>query len=172
MSRLLKELLELSRVGQKTAPYVEMPLSAVLEEALALAAGHISERGIKTRITGETVTLFGDRQRLLEVFQNLFDNAAKFMGGQPAPLIEAGVELSGAEPVFFVRDNGIGIDSRHQAKIFGLFEKLDAATEGTGLGLALARRIIEAHGGRIWAESEGPGKGTTFRFTLANAKKG
>ncbi|MBI4802940.1 MAG: HAMP domain-containing histidine kinase [Elusimicrobia bacterium] len=172
MCRLLKELLDLSRVGHKMNPYVETPLGALLEEALALAAGHITRRGIKTRITGEKVMLSGDRQRLLEVFQNLFDNAAKFMGEQPNPLIEAGVDLSGAEPVFFVRDNGIGIDPRHQAKIFGLFEKLDPVTEGTGMGLALVRRIIEAHGGRIWVESEGPGKGTTFRFTLAKTKMG
>jgi signal transduction histidine kinase len=172
MCRLLKELQELSRVGRNMQPAVEMPLGALLEEALALAAGRISKRGIKTRITGETVTLSGDRQRLLEVFQNLFDNAAKFMGAQPDPLIEAGVDLSGAEPVFFVRDNGIGIDPLHQGRIFGLFEKLDPATEGTGMGLALARRIIEVHGGRIWVESEGVGKGTTFRFTLAKIKKG
>lgn len=171
MHRLLTELLALSRVWQKTTPYVEMPLRAVLEEALVLAAGRISKRGVKTRITGERVTLFGDRQRLLEVFQNLFDNAAKFMGEQPDPLIEAGGDLSGAEPVLFVRDNGIGIDPRHQAEIFGLFGKLDPATEGTGIGLALVRRIIEVHGGRIWVESEGAGRGTTFRFTLANIKR-
>ena len=171
MRRLLKELLDLSRIGHKMNPYAETPLGALLEEALALTAGNICKRGIKVRITDERVALFGDRQRLLEVFQNLFDNAAKYMGEQPEPFIEAGVDLSGAEPVFFVRDNGIGIDPRHQANIFGLFEKLDPATEGTGMGLALVRRIIEVHGGRIWVESEGAGKGTTFRFTLANIKK-
>ncbi|MBI4802716.1 MAG: PAS domain S-box protein [Elusimicrobia bacterium] len=179
MSRLLDELLALSRVEQNINAHVEIPLRALMEEALALVAGRISECSVKALIIDEMVTLFGvetvtlsgDRQRLLEVFQNLFDNAAKFMGEQPDPLIEAGVDLSGAEPVFFVRDNGIGIDPRHQAKIFGLFEKLDSVTEGTGMGLALVRRIIEAHGGRIWVESEGPGRGTTFRFTLANATK-
>ena len=93
------------------------------------------------------------------------------MGAQPDPVIEAGVDLSGAEPVFFVRDNGIGLDPRHADKIFGLFEKLNPGMEGTGMGLALVSRIIETHGGRIWVESEGPGRGTAFRFTLANTKK-
>jgi len=171
MCRLLKELQELSRVGRNMQPAVEMPLGALLEEARVLAAGRISKRGIKTRITGETAVLFGDRQRLLEVFQNLFDNAAKFVGEQPDPLIEAGADLSGAEPVFFVRDNGIGLDPRYKDKIFGLFEKLDPATEGIGMGLVLVHKIIKAHGGRIWAESEGLGKGTVFRFTLAGTKK-
>ncbi len=178
MSKLLDELLALSRVGRYVNTRIEMSLRALLEEALALVSGRIKDRGIKTRIIDEaatlfgveTVTIFGDRQRLLEVFQNLLDNAAKFMGEQPDPLIEAGVDLSGAEPVFFVRDNGIGLDRRHEAKIFGLFEKLNPDIEGTGMGLALVRRIIETHGGRIWVESEGLGKGTTFRFTLANAK--
>jgi len=179
MSRLLDELLALSRVGRNLSAHVEMPLRALLEEALALAAGRLSERGIETRIIDEMATLFGvetvavsgDRQRMLEVFQNLFDNAAKFMGTQPNPVIETGVDLSGTEPVFFVRDNGMGLDPRHADKIFGLFEKLEHNTEGVGMGLALTRKVIETHGGRIWAESEGPGRGTTFRFTLANTKK-
>jgi len=70
-----------------------------------------------------------------------------------------------------VRDNGMGIDLRHQPKLFNLFEKLDANSEGSGIGLALVQRIIEVHGGRIWVESPGPGHGTTFRFTLAKTKR-
>jgi signal transduction histidine kinase len=111
--------------------------------------------------------LCGDRTRLVEVFQNLVDNAIKFMGDQPTPRVEIGVEKAGEEYVFFVRDNGIGIDPRYQPKVFGLFEKYDPATRGTGIGLALVKRIVEVHGGKIWVESAGIGKGTTFRFTLA-----
>jgi signal transduction histidine kinase len=101
------------------------------------------------------------------VFQNLLDNACKFMGAQPSPRIEIAVEETAGEQVIVVRDNGNGIDPRFLSKIFGLFEKLDPESGGTGIGLALVRRIVEVHGGRIWVESEGLGQGATFRFTLA-----
>jgi signal transduction histidine kinase len=107
-----------------------------------------------------------DRRRLLEVLQNLVENAAKFSSGAPAPRIEIGARRDGDEPVFFVKDNGRGIEPRFLERVFELFEKLDAGAEGTGVGLALVRRIVEAHGGRAWAESDGPGRGATFCFTL------
>lgn len=88
------------------------------------------------------------------------------MGNQPEPLIEIGVERRGREIWFFVCDNGSGIDMRYHENIFGLFNKLDANSPGTGLGLALVKRIVEIHGGRIWMESDGEGCGSCFRFTL------
>ncbi len=108
----------------------------------------------------------GDRQRLLAMLQNLIENGVKYMGDQPSPRIEIDHRPHGDETVYRVRDNGIGIDPRYQEKIFGLFERLSTDTEGTGAGLALVKRIVEVHGGRIWAESEGLGKGSTFCFTL------
>jgi signal transduction histidine kinase len=138
-----------------------------VKEALDLVAGSVARRGVEVVVAGEAVILHGDRPRLVEVFQNLVDNAVKFMGDQKAPRVEIGVEHAGGETVIFVRDNGVGIDPKDQAKIFDLFERLDPATQGTGLGLALVKRIVEVHGGRIWVESQGEGKGTTFRFTLA-----
>jgi PAS domain S-box-containing protein len=171
MSRLLDELLELSRVGRKTNPPVEVSLQTIVKEALDLVAGQIADRGVKVEVTEEPILLYGDRPRLGEVFQNLIDNAVKFMGNQPKPCLEIGVEQVGEETVFFVRDNGIGIDMRHQTKLFNLFEKLDPNIEGTGIGLVLVKRIVELHGGKIWVESEGPGKGTTFRFTLAKTRR-
>jgi signal transduction histidine kinase len=111
--------------------------------------------------------LCGDRTRLVEVFQNLVDNAIKFMGDQPAPRVEIGMEKTGEGNVFFVRDNGMGIEPRYQPKVFNLFEKYDPKMKGTGIGLALVKRIVEVHGGKIWVESAGIGKGATFRFTLA-----
>jgi len=81
------------------------------------------------------------------------------------------VERAGEELVLFVRDNGIGIEPQLQPLIFGLFRKLDPGTEGVGLGLALVRRIVEVHGGRVWVESEGLGKGATFRLTLAKTTR-
>lgn len=89
------------------------------------------------------------------------------MGDQPAPHITIGAwgaDKTGM-PIFFVQDNGMGIDPQYHERVFGLFNKLDAQTEGTGIGLALARRIVEVHGGRIWVESE-PGRGSTFYFTI------
>jgi len=99
-------------------------------------------------------SVYGDRQRLTEVLQNLLDNAAKFMGDQPNPRIEIGQqgERNGS-PVFFVKDNGIGIAPEYHERIFGLFNKLDSKSEGTGIGLALVKRIIEVHGGRIWSRA-------------------
>ncbi len=102
--------------------------------------------------------------------QNLIENAIKYMGEQPQPRIEIGVRDEDEAPVFFVRDNGIGIEPRYHQTIFGLFEKLDPKAEGTGIGLALVKRIIETHEGKIWVESEGKGQGATFCFTLPPAQ--
>jgi signal transduction histidine kinase len=101
-----------------------------------------------------------------EVLENLLDNAAKYMGDQPNPLIEIGSRIDNNEQVIYVKDNGMGIEPQYQEKIFGLFEKLDSTSDGTGIGLALIKRIIEVHGGKIWVESDGPGKGSTFCFTI------
>jgi len=103
----------------------------------------------------------------VEVLQNLIVNAVKFMGDQMQPLIEIGFRSFEDRGVFFVKDNGIGIASEFHDRIFGLFNKLDPFSEGTGIGLALVKRIIEVHGGKIWVESE-LGKGSTFFFTLAD----
>jgi PAS domain S-box-containing protein len=166
MGDLLDELLELSRIGRKMSAPEDVPLPTLAREALDLVAGAVAERHVQVKVTDAPVILRGDRRRLLEVFQNLLDNAVKFMGDQPDPRVEVGAEPRGSELVLFVRDNGMGIDPRHIGKLFGLFEKLDPATPGTGIGLALVKRIVEVHGGRIWAESAGPGQGTVFYFTL------
>lgn len=97
---------------------------------------------------------------------NLLENAVKFMGDQEEPRVEVGVRTKEAGPVFFVRDNGIGIRNEDQPRIFRLFERLNPDSPGTGIGLATVKRIVEAERGKIWVESEGSGKGTTFWFTL------
>jgi PAS domain S-box-containing protein len=171
MGRLLDDIRRLSRVGHITNPSEEAPLQAIVKEALDLVAGRITGRGVKVQVTEEPVVLYGDRTRLVEVFLNLVDNAVKFMGDEPAPRVEIGVEQTGEELVLHVRDNGIGIDPQVQPLLFSLFHKLDPKMEGEGIGLALVRRIAELHGGRIWVESEGLGKGTTFRFTLAKTRR-
>ncbi|MFQ5570095.1 MAG: PAS domain S-box protein [Rhodothermales bacterium] len=166
MQRLLDELLELSRIGRRTNPPEEMALADLAREAVELVAGQIAERGVEVEIDPALPVVVGDRVRLLQMVQNLVDNAVKFMGDQPQPCIEIGTRQDGDERICYVRDNGIGVEPRHHQKVFGLFERLNPRVEGTGIGLALARRIVEVHGGRIWVESEGKGHGATFCFTL------
>lgn len=166
MQQLLDELLELSRVGRLNNPPENVNLEKLAHEAVELVAGQISERGVKVDIQTGLPTVRGDRPRLLEVFQNLVDNATKFMGDQPQPHIEIGLRHDEGQEVIYVKDNGLGIKEQYFQKVFGLFDQLDQGKGGTGIGLALVKRVIETHGGTIWVESEGPGRGATFCFTL------
>ncbi len=166
MQRLLNELLELSRIGRLRNESAYFSFRELVSEALELVHGRLMEHKITVQIQADLPQVYGDRPRLVEVLQNLLDNAAKFMGDQARPCIEIG--QAGAEdgkPVFYVRDNGLGIAPEHHDRIFGLFNKLDPKSDGTGVGLALVRRILEVHGGRVWIQSE-VGKGSTFFFTL------
>ncbi len=166
MHNLLEELLELSRVGHQVNTPVEVLSRDLAFEALELVGGSIAESEAEIEIAPDLPPVVGDRVRLVEVYQNLIINALKYMGPQSAPRIEIGFDNNGSGKRFYVRDNGIGIEPAYHEKIFGLFERLDASSEGSGIGLALVRRIIETHGGRIWVESEGQGCGSTFYFTL------
>jgi signal transduction histidine kinase len=166
MQALLTDLLELSRVGRIVNPPKKIPFGRIVHEAVDLLDGPIGERGVTVEITPDLPVVIVDHTRIREVIVNLIENALKFLGDQPAPIIRIGADMNGELPVFFVQDNGIGIDPRYLERVFNLFERLDTSAVGTGIGLTIARRIIEVHGGRIWAESEGAGKGTTFRFTL------
>ncbi len=166
MKHLLDDLLELSRIGRIANPPEEVSLVALAGEALDLLAGPISQRNVRVAIDPDLPSAVGDRPRLLQVLENLIDNAVSFMGDQTNPRIEVGGWRSGDEVTCFVADNGVGVDPRYHAKVFGLFEKLDQTSKGTGVGLAIVKRIIENHGGRIWVESEGQGKGARFCFTL------
>ena len=166
MDTLLTELLELSRIGRVLNPPEHVDLVHLAQEAVETLNARIHSNGITIHISPHLPTVQGDRLRLREVFENLIDNAAKYMGNEPNPLIEIGVRGKQAEPIFYIKDNGIGIDPKYHHKVFGLFEKLDPAIEGTGIGLALVKRIIETHGGRIWVESDGVGTGSAFCFTI------
>lgn len=165
MQRLLNELLELSRIGRIINTPVKISFGQIVNEALTGVEGEIKEKNIEIIINSNLPSVYGDRVRLIEVMQNLIDNAAKFMGEQKNPTIEIGIMKDGSQIIYFVRDNGIGIDPAYHEKIFELFNKLNPEINGTGIGLALVKRIIEVHGGKIWLESE-LGKGTTFYFTL------
>ena len=169
MQRLLNELLELSRIGRVVNPPEAVSFGDMAREAEALVAGRIAGRGVEVVIADGLPTVWGDHERLREVVQNLLDNAVKFAVGQPRPRVEIGTRQDAGERVFFVRDNGVGIDAAFRERVFGLFEKLDRDSEGTGVGLALVKRIVELHGGRVWIEPGGDGRGTSVCFTLAGA---
>jgi PAS domain S-box-containing protein len=171
MGNLLRELLEMSRVGRMVNLPVEVTFRELVRETMTLVAGAVAEKGIQVKVSNDLVTLFGDRPRLIEIWQNLVENAVKFMPDQTSPQIDIGIEHPGNETIFFVRDNGLGIEPRYQSKLFNLFEKINAKTEGTGMGLAITKRIVELYRGRIWVESKGLGQGTVFFFTLPGALK-
>lgn len=170
MGTLLDELLELSRIGRKDPPKKEAPLTQIVDEVLELLAGQIKGNKINVVKQTEGVILWCEQQRMMQLFQNLIDNAIKYMGNQPEPRIEIGYQNNNQSITLFVKDNGKGIDPRYAHKVFGLFEKLDQSAGGTGIGLALVKRIVEMHNGSVWFESEGEGKGTTFFITLAETK--
>jgi len=167
MQMLLNELLELSRIGRITNPPDDVPFAEIVQETADLLSGPLEAGNIYLDIKGNFPVVHVDRLRISEVVQNLLSNAIKFMGDQPRPTIEIGmrgVDKDG-KPIFYVRDNGIGIEPQYHDRVFGLFNRLDPSIEGTGIGLTLVKRIIDIHGGRIWIESEF-GKGATFLFTL------
>ncbi len=166
MKTLLDDLLELSRIGRLINPTEKVSLAKLAHEAVNMVAGQIKARQVHVDISPDLPYVIGDPPRLLEVFQNLIDNAVKFMGDQPNPQIVVGIRQTPINAVYYVQDNGIGIASRYHEKIFNLFDRLNQDIEGTGIGLALVKRIIEVHGGKIWVESKGEGYGSRFCFTI------
>lgn len=165
MQDLLSDLLELSRVGRIMNPPEMIPFAEIVSEAALRVEGRLKEKGITLTVQENMPNVYADKIRLIEVIQNLLENAAKFTAADRPAQIEVGVSERGGETAFYVKDNGIGIKPEHHERIFGLFNKLDPSSEGTGLGLALVKRTIEIHGGRIWIESK-EGEGATFLFTL------
>jgi PAS domain S-box-containing protein len=165
MDKLLHETLELSRIGRVINPPEDVPFRDIIGDALGQAEETIASRGIKISIYPDMPIIHVDRMKIVEVLVNLIENSVKYMGSQPNPEIEIGQRIDGMDRIFFVRDNGIGIDPSQHDKVFELFYKLDKRSEGSGAGLAIVKRIIEVHGGRIWVESE-LGKGCTMCFTL------
>jgi PAS domain S-box-containing protein len=166
MEVLLRDLLTLSRIGRIVSPPTMVSFTMIAEDAVELLEGAIQQREVTVEIAPDMPVVNVDRDRVREAVMNLVENAIKFMGDQPHPKIEIGVRYDRDQPVFFVKDNGIGIDPQYHKKIFSLFEKLSANTEGSGTGLAIVQRIIEVHRGRIWVESAGANQGSTFYFSL------
>ena len=166
MQRLLEDLLELSRIGRLMNVPEHASLTDLAREAATRTARQLGERGVTLSIAPAMPTVYGDRDRLRQIFQHLIENAVKFMGEQPDPRIEINAAVHDDAVVCSVRDNGIGIAPKYHEKIFGLFEQLHQPIDGTGIGLTLVKRIVDIHGGRIEVASEGKGCGSTFTFSL------
>ncbi|MDD5144222.1 response regulator [Methanoregula sp.] len=166
LDSLLTDLLRLSRAGQSTYHSGPVELRSIVDEAASILAPPLAENRVRLEIAPDLPVVSADRDRMREVFICLIENAIRFRDSGNDPVIGIGMDRESGEQIFFVRDNGTGIEPQYLERVFRLFEKLNATTPGTGVGLPIARKIIEAHGGKLWAESEGLGKGTTFRFTL------
>ncbi len=164
--RLLDRLLQLLLAGRMVHAPEEVSLSELAFEAVGQVADLVAHRSVGIVIAPDMPVVYGDRTQLLEVLRQLLENGGKFIGDEEAPRLEVGWRRGEEGTVFYVGDNGIGIEPRHHQRVFALFEQLDPDQEGDGIGLGLVQRIVEAHGGRAWVESEGTGKGTAVCFTL------
>jgi len=170
MKQLIEDLLAYSRVGTRGKEFQEVDSGASLARALAnLRTAQESSDAVVTHDAMPKV--MADGAQLAQVFQNLIGNAIKFRA-EEAPRIHVGAETTGTVWVFTVKDNGIGLDTQYADRIFMMFQRLHNKAEypGTGIGLAIVKKIVERHGGRIWVESE-PGKGATFGFTIARQQE-
>ncbi|MCL5125676.1 MAG: HAMP domain-containing histidine kinase [Deltaproteobacteria bacterium] len=166
MEELVSDMLKLFRIATIKDERSELSLQDIVCEAVELLAGKIAQNNVSVTIQDNLPNIFACRNKLLTIMQNLIENASKYMGQQTDPKIEIGSARDGDELIIFVQDNGMGIEPRNQEKIFRLFVKLDEKSDGTGIGLAMLKRIVESENGRIWVESEGLGHGSRFCFTL------
>lgn len=167
MGHLIDDLLKLARTSRREMVREEVNLSELAEEIVSQF--RLTEAENATRfVISPNLVVVGDRGLLRVALENLLDNARKFSSKQPHPVVEFGMQEDGEEKVYFVRDNGAGFDMRYSDKLFGTFHRLHEEQEypGTGVGLASVHRVIQRHGGRIWAEST-LDQGATFYFTLA-----
>jgi len=168
MKNVLEDLLHLSRIGRAVNPESETPFNELIDDVMYLIGGFLNEKGVQLNVSADLPSVFGDRMRLVELLQNLMENAAKFMGNQSKPTMEVGASCNGREVHCYVADNGVGVEERFHERIFGLFQTLGMEASGTGVGLALAKKIVDLHGGRLWVESEGEGCDSRFCFSLPN----
>ena len=167
MSRMIDELLEFSRLGRQSVQVTEIDMTALVQREFDKCGAVAPDRKLQFKLH-PLPSAHGDEPLLAHVWSNLISNAIKYTGRKPVAEIEVTGQADGSEEVVYcVKDNGAGFDMKYAHKLFGVFQRLhsEAEFEGTGIGLALAKRIIQRHGGRIWAEGE-VNKGATFYFTL------
>jgi len=165
MGELIDALLEFSKINREEMKLETVDISRLASEAVAILAESEQQRDIQVSIPPD-LTAKGDVTLIRTALQNLLGNAWKYTGRKPAARIELGRRCIEGEEVFFVKDNGVGFDMEYKDKIFAVFQRLHGGDyEGTGIGLATVERIIQRHGGRIWAEGR-VNEGATFYFTL------
>jgi light-regulated signal transduction histidine kinase (bacteriophytochrome) len=165
MQVLINELLDFSRVGTRGKPFEPMKVQAAFDDAMEnLGRMVVEKQAVVTR--GPLPAIMGDATQMIQVFQNLIGNALKFCTKSP-PRVNVAAKRKGIEWEFSVSDNGIGIAPEHSQRIFQIFQRLHARDKfpGTGMGLAICKKVVERHGGCIWVESQ-PGEGSTFFFTI------
>jgi light-regulated signal transduction histidine kinase (bacteriophytochrome) len=169
MQTLITDLLALSRVGRTTEEFVPVQLSDVCQRVLAALADRIAATGARVECRSELPTVHGDASLLDSLLENLIGNAIKYRREDVAPVVVLSAERGEDEWTVTVSDNGIGIDPKYADRIFAVFQRLHLRDQygGTGIGLALCRKIVEFHGGRIWLDPvQSEAGGATFRFTL------
>jgi PAS domain S-box-containing protein len=169
MDNSLEDLLELSRVGRVVNKPQLFSLNQLSDEVIAIMQGVLTKSEAEIEIAPDLPAVLADKNRVSDVMQNLLENAIKFCGEGNTPKISVDAEVQGKWVQCRVKDNGIGIDPRYHDKVFELFDRLNPRIDGTGVGLALVKRIIEVHDGEVWIESEGTGQGTQVYFTLPAA---
>lgn len=169
MRGLIDGLLEYSRVSTRGEEFESVECETVLDRVLVSLQMVVEDSGVVVS-HDPLPMLVGDELQLERLFQNLIGNAVKFRGEEP-PLVHISAEKTGREWVFSVRDNGIGIEPEYAEQVFSIFQRLqrDERYPGTGIGLAVCKKIVERHGGRIWVESD-VGCGATFYFTIPIAE--
>jgi signal transduction histidine kinase len=164
MERLLLDLLALSRIGRAARPAEQVALADVVDDVLAELSEPVRTQSIKVTV-GDLPAVWAVRTEMEQVVRNLLTNAVKYMGDTETPAIEVAAVTRGASVEIAVRDSGIGIDPAYHEKVFEIFQRLkQVSADGTGVGLAIVKKIVERAGGRIWVESAA-GEGSTFRFT-------
>ena len=166
MNRQLEDLLELSRVGLTANPARRFSLHDLCADSVQMLQGLIESTGAEVEIEPDMPDVFADQVRIAEVFTNLIENGIKFSSQDHEPRIQVSAKPQGDRIYCRVQDNGPGIEPGYHQRVFELFDRLDSDVPGTGIGLALAKRIVEIHNGTIWIESEGDGQGCCFCFTL------
>jgi signal transduction histidine kinase len=171
MELLISDLLALSRLGRVVSTFRDVSSCEITRNIVSGLEDRLKENGIELVVAPNLPNIWCDGDRMSQAFQNLIGNSIKFMGDTENPRIDIGYEDSPGFHVFYVRDNGIGIDPKYHLKIFEMFHRIREIQddEGTGLGLAIVKRVVSSHGGRVWVESE-KGKGSTFYFTLPKGR--
>lgn len=167
MEHRLDDLLKLAKLGKIVEPTEAIDLKDLIDETVLMMSKRIDDNNISVKVASSFPTILGDRTRLLEVVEILVDNAIKYIGNPPNEIC-VDFRIEDTETVFLIKDNGVGIDPAQRDVVFELFHRLDNRSDGYGAGLAIAKRIINAHGGQIWVESEGIDKGSCLCFTLGH----